>query len=167
MAYPKEATVKTYKNIECWRTWFLEVCDQNHLFGVTEKYIPLINTEGFKPYRIGTLIYLEDAPYFMKTKRHKICGPYQVIESHPQGEYNIVRQERGKIIIYEELSPSKGPWLNNNSVTKTIEGMEYKFKQLASEFNFYPYRFAIKRSKSYEVLTIPHSSYSCELCFND
>jgi len=96
MPYPKEIVVKAYNGIECWRTWFLQECDQYHLFGVTEKYLSMINTSGFKPYQIGTLIYLEDAPYFIKTNQHRICGPYQVIESRPDSNFEIIREENGK-----------------------------------------------------------------------
>lgn len=167
MPYPKEATVKIYNGIDCWRTWFLEECENANLFGVTEKYLPLINTDHFKPYRIGTLIYLEDAPFFKKTKIHRICGPYLVVESNPQGRHKVSRKENGKIIIYKEFHPSKGPWFDRSYVTRIIEGIKFRHQQLASEFEYYPYRFSIKRDKNYTILTVPHSSFKCDLCFQD
>ena len=167
MPYPKEATVKNYNGIECWRTWFLEECEKANLFGVNEKYLPLINTEDCKPYHIGTLIYLEDAPYFKRTKCHRICGPYQIIESTPQDSYKTIREENNKIIIYKDLNPSNGPWFDSNSVTRIIEGIKFKHQQLASEFDYFPYRFSIKKSKNFKVFFISHSSFKCELCFQD
>ena len=165
MPYPKEATVRTYNGIDCWRTWFLTECEQNQLFGTTEKYLNLINTDWFKPYEIDTLIYLEDAPFFHKTNRHRICGPYQIIESNPDRRYKIIRGKKGKIVIYKELYPEKGPWYDKRSATRTIDGLKVRYKQLAREYGFFPFRFSITRAKEYQIVSIPHSTLSCEFCF--
>jgi hypothetical protein len=135
MPYPKEATVKIYNGIDCWRTWFLEECEKANLFGVTEKYLPLINTDNFKPYRIGTLIYLEDAPFFKKTKIHRICGPYQVVESNPQGRHKATRKENAKIIIYKDLHPSTGPWFDKRSVTRITKVSRLFKRQITTAEN--------------------------------
>lgn len=146
MAWSYEASVVTRCGCDYWRTWFLEECESNGLFGLTARHLPLVITDGygFRSYAKGTEIYLEDAPYFKKTKtHHRVCGPYVVVPSMlpPHGE--VTHQKDGEIIIYKEKWPAKGPWMDRSYVRRVVDGEDIKFKQIASEFSFFPYRFSI------------------------
>jgi hypothetical protein len=50
------------------------------LFGLNEKHLPLvtISIPGIQiAYNEGTEIFLEDAPFFKKSKElHRVCDPY-------------------------------------------------------------------------------------------
>lgn len=160
MPYPREATVKKYNGHDCWRTWYYKECEKHLLFGVTSKYLPQI-----RPYEIGTLIFLEDAPYRKYTKKHKIWGPYRVVESTPKGSYKKIPEDSGKIVIYKDNNPSEEPWFHDPSATRTIEDKEYNCPQLAGDFDFYPYRFSLEHAPGFKDYIEPHSSSKCTLCF--
>lgn len=162
MPYPRETTVRKYKNHDCWRTWYYEECEENRLFGVTSKYASQI-----KSYEIGTPIFLEDAPYRKHTDSHKIWGPYRIMESKPKGSFEIIKEDNGKIIIFKDNNPSEGPWFHNPNATRIIEGRECNCPQLAGDygFNYYPYRFTIEHADGYNYYKELHTSTKCALCF--
>jgi len=165
MTWSYEASVVTRGGKDYWRTWFIEECDQHGMFGLTEKHLPLVITDGpgFQSYREGTEIYLEDAPYFKKSKtHHRVCGPYSVIPSMLPLQAEETYKFNGKIIIFKEKVPSSGPWLDR-PVRRIAEGVVMKYKQLSSEFNFFPYRFSIKKTAKYQVQHVRHES-ECWLC---
>jgi len=146
MTWSYEASVVTRGGCDYWRTWFLEECEKYGKFGLTEKHLPLVTTDGhgFHSYDVGTEIYLEDAPYFKKTKiDHRVCGPYSVISSILPAKAEIIHKNHGKIIIYKEKFPSEGPWFDRTYVRRIADGVDMKYKQLASEFGFFPYRFSV------------------------
>ncbi|MCJ7600764.1 MAG: hypothetical protein MUO63_04575 [Desulfobulbaceae bacterium] len=166
MAWSDEASVVSRGGRDYWRTWFLEECEKHGMFGLTEKHLSLATADGqgFQSYREGTEICLEDAPYFRKTKTyHRVCGPYNVIPSILPIQAEAVHKINGKIIIYKEKSPSNGPWLDRSYVRRIVDGVELKYKQLASEFGFFPYRFSIKKASKYKVHLVRHES-ECWLC---
>ena len=75
-----KARVVHHAGHDYWRTWFLEECEAHHLFGINEKHLPLLTNAGFKSYRPGTRVFLDDAPYFRATRtHHRVCGPYEVV----------------------------------------------------------------------------------------
>ncbi len=167
MSWRDEASVVTREGKDYWRTWFLEECEQHQIFGLTKKHLPLVLSDGFgfRSYREGTKIYLDDAPYFNKTKtHHRVCGPYSVVPSTMPINSKIIHKINGKIIIYEEKQPQKGPWLDKSYVRRIAEnGVKLKFKQIASEFGFFPYRFSIMKTEEYKVHFVKHD-VGCWLC---
>jgi hypothetical protein len=167
MPWKNEASVVTQKGKDYWRTWFLDECEESELFGLNEKHLPLVtkNIPGIQvAYKEGTEIYLEDAPYFNKVKtHHRICGPYFIKESKVSTEAKIIHEVNGKVIIYKEIRPSAGPWLDKSYIRRIVDGVELKYKQLAREFSYFPYRFSIKKSPKYKVQHVKHE-YGCWLC---
>ena len=150
--------VNKYNGCDCWRTWFFKECERYQLFGVTAG-----NLSRIKKYKIGTLIYLEDAPYY-KTNKHRICGPYKVVEANPVYAHEIEKEDNGKIIIYKDNNPKKnGPWFDKQNVTRFIKSRKFTYKQEASEHEFFPYRFSIKPHDS-EFTYVQHRSSHCDLC---
>ncbi len=97
----------TYNGKDCWPTWFIDECNSEHLFGVPYNQLYLI-----RHYRIGTVIYLEDKPYYRATnnKEHRICGPYRVVESTPEDPYEVIEVQPRPIVIYKDGNPARGPW---------------------------------------------------------
>lgn len=147
-----------------WRTWFIEECDTNLLFGVNfANYLRLVE----HGYSMGTELYLEDAPLFWKTKAiHRICGPYVIQGAalpHPEcrAKYNDARL--GKIIVYYDTKPELGPWLDDHRAQREIDGTSIRFQKKASEFNFFPYRFRIDKSPNHTIEIKAHSK-QCGWC---
>ena len=153
--------MRTYKGIDCWKTWFIDECQRSHLFGV--RYFNQI-----KQYRIGELIYLEDEPFFSKTtiQKHRICGPYRIVESTPEDPYEIKIEENGKIVIYKDLNASREPWSDNPAVTRFVKDgevtIEVNYSQTAERFDFFPYRFSIESVQDKDNF-VQHTS-QCDLC---
>ena len=142
-----------------WRTWFLEECEENMLFGVPKWPIRQLSNdaEGFKVFSSGTEFYLEDAPYNYRIKsHHRLCGPYIVVPSVLPKDGNIVIENDGKVIMFLEAHPSRGPWLDHSKVKKRIEKVEIIFPQKASKYGFYPYRFSFNRSPQFAIKLISH-----------
>lgn len=166
MPFPSEATVIHHNGHDYWRTWFFEECEKEGLFGITEKHLPLLTAHISQGgYRIGTEILLEDAPYFKASKTHHlVCGPYRIIESTVPDGGTPVHQIDERIIVYKEKFPEKGQWFNRSRLTRTIKGQKVSFPQLASEFNFYPYRFSIQRAQNYQQKLVEHNERECWLC---
>lgn len=164
MSWNTEVSVVSRRGKDYWRTWFIEECEQHQLFGLTQKHIPLI-TSGFAPYKEGTEIYLEDAPYYHRTKKnyHRICGPYIITPSVLPPEAEVIHKPKGKDILYLDAYPSVGPWFDRSYVKRRIEGQDVTFQQMASLFHFFPYRFSIRRSPKYKRKLVKHEG-SCWLC---
>ena len=150
-----------------WRTWFFEECDQAELFGVTESHVGLVTLSGVGvvPYRAGTRLFLEDAPYFKATKaRHRIVGPYEVFSpAQMPTDASRVFPKDGPVIVFKEAHPEQGPWLDRSSVSRTIEGQRVKFSQTAKRFAFFPFRFCIRRSREWRSKMVEHIE-NCWLC---
>jgi hypothetical protein len=85
--------MKIYNGIDCWPTWFIDECNQHNLFGVTSPHLRHV-----EQYTIGTLIYLEDEPYFRETNNHRLCGPYNIVRSFPEGPHEIRISENDNIV---------------------------------------------------------------------
>jgi hypothetical protein len=167
MPWPYEASVINRAGSDYWRTWFFEECESAGLFGINEKHLPLIKASGpgFSAYRVGTEIFLEDAPYFKASKtHHRVCGPYHVVTAKVTAESKTVYVVDEAVIIYQEAHPENGPWLDRSRVTRIIEGIKVSFPHIAKEYGYYPYRFAIKRSKKFKIEHIPHEEGNCWLC---
>jgi len=150
-----------------WRTWFIEECEESHLFGVTQKHLGLIKLSGvgLPAYNIDTRIFLEDAPYFRGSKTsHRICGPYEVysLDKLPSGAEPIYIVDE-KVIVFKAAHPEKGPWLNRSRV-RYIEGIRVKFRQIADQYDYFPYRFAIRRTSKYSIRLLEHEGPDCWLC---
>ncbi|WP_448874116.1 hypothetical protein [Desulfobulbus propionicus] len=166
MAWSNEASVVSRGGVDYWRTWFLEECEEYNLFGLTARHLPLVLADGggFHSYDEGRQLFLEDAPYFKKTKtHHRVCGPYEVVPSSlpPGGE--ITHQQNGKIIIYKEKWPERGPWLDRSYVRRNVDGVDLKYKQVSREFNFFPFRFSIRKTNKYKIHYFRHEA-DCWLC---
>lgn len=165
MPWSDEVSVVHHEHHDYWRTWFIDECETNELFGIGEKHRPLIEASpSLGGYVVGTEIFLEDAPYFKHTRtRHRVCGPYRVAPAKlPEGAVCSYRSG-GEIILYKESRPECGPWLDSSYVRRTIDGVKIVFKQIASQFGFYPYRFRIVRSPLYRIRFVRHEQ-DCWLC---
>ena len=162
-------SVNTFRKLglDCWRTWFIEECEQYCLFGSTQRHLPLMTKYGdggVIPYTVGTRIALEDAPFFHDNrKQHRVLGPYEVIPygSLQEGDEQVFPVE-GPPIIVRVLHPENGPWKDRNHRRK-IEGKDIRFRQLASQFDYFPYRYRIKRARDWKIHRHNHDD-ECELC---
>ncbi len=159
--------VTLFRGRDCWRTWFFEECEASGLFGVNEKYCAFVRgAKGGDPYKIRTVVYLEDAPVFPAADRrfHRVCGPYEVVSvpSLPDDAV-VVHEYKGVSILYLEAHPERGPWGNGTKHRVGVCGLNLKHRQTAREFNFYPFCFCIKRSPRWQELVVTHST-SCMLC---
>lgn len=147
---------------EIWGTWFIEECERECLFGVNEPFLDLLSTYG-----LGSEFYMEDTPYFWKRRNaHRICGPYVVQEAVVPSEDCVVNHIDRKAhvpIVYHDRHPWKGPWLDKSNVTRVINGERITFNQLASRFNYFPFRFRMVRSSSWEQKYPPHAE-RCRWC---
>src|SRR3546814_738099 len=161
-------SVNVHKGRDYWRTWFFEECERAQLFGLTDRHLSLVTKhgEGVVPYRAGTLVHIEDAPYFKASKtHHRVAGPYEVFSRSTAPEATIREfPKEGPILVWLDLHPARGPWLDKSSVTRTIDGLKVRFSQQASRFHFFPYRFAIRHAKGWKVEHIPHTERDCWLC---
>jgi hypothetical protein len=169
MPWPYEASVIHHAGRDYWRTWFLEECESAGLFGINEKHLPLLTASGpgFSAYHVGTEIFLEDAPYFKATQSdHRVCGPYNVVAAQLTPGAKPVYTVGDKVIVYKELHPELGPWLDRSRVTRLIDGITVSFPHIAGEFGYYPYRFAIKRSSKFRTALVLHDESDCWLCVN-
>jgi len=159
-------SVNLFEGKDCWRTWFLPECEEWQLFGATEKHLPLIAEpcDGFVPYRSGTKVLLEDAPYYQSVKDyHRVCGPYEVfaLSRLPEGAEQTF-PKMGEVIVYEEAHPEKGPWIDR-SVKRRIDGVDVRYRQMAAKFGFFPFRFAIRRATEWKARHVKHLK-DCSLC---
>ena len=161
------AEVKQFRGRDCWRTWFFDECEQSRLFGVNQKHLGLLRVagHGVMPYRVGTRVYLEDAPVFPASQKqfHRVCGPYEVqaLGNLPEGA-TIVHSYDGKSIVYLDPHPERGPWGNGTRVRRNVCGLDLKFRQTAKEFNYYPYRFSFRPAADWAEIVVLHRA-GCEL----
>jgi len=122
--------------------------------------------QGIEPYHPGTRIYLEDAPWFPHSncQVHRVCGPY-VVEATAllPSDCEPVYYFHGKVIIYRDNRPSRGPWHNKARVRRTVDGQELEFRQMAGRFDYFPYRFRIVRSPHWKAEFVLHI-LPCWLC---
>ena len=154
-------SVSQYDKKDCWRTWFLEECEEAGLYGITTEQLKYIKAV---PYRPGTMIYLEDVPYFQEKKiHHRVFGPYRVVATtHLPKDGKSVHAHDNQVVVYKEYRPESGPWLNRTRV-RVIEGDTIHVKQTASQHEYFPLRFRIKPLKHYKVQLITHE-VNCTLC---
>ncbi len=168
MPFGAGPSVNQYRGCDCWRTWFIEECESAQLFGVTKRHLGLITLEGvgIESYRVGTRVYLEDAPFFRGSRtHHRVCGPYEVfsLPALPDGGKSI-HIIKDKIIVFEVAHPARGPWLNRKNVIRNIEDIKVKFNQIANRFDYFPYRFAIRRASKFHIQRIAHTEKACTFC---
>ena len=159
-------SVNTLDGMDCWRTWFFEECEEAKIFGMTKRHLPLITKYGYGvvPYTVSTKVLLEDAPYFNATKtHHRVCGPYEVYAfSELPDDAKPIFPKEGPILVYEDAHPDRGPWLDGSKKRK-IDGIEVRFRQMASKFKFFPFRFGILRAKGWKTRLVRHVE-DCRLC---
>ena len=154
-------SVFQYDKKDCWRTWYLEECEKTGLYGITAEQLKYIKAV---PYQPGTMIYLEDAPYFLEHKiHHRICGPYGVVATTQMPrDGKSVHTYGDEIIVFKEHRPESGPWLNRIR-DRVVEGESIRVKQTAGSNEYYPLRFRIKPLSHYKVRLISHE-VNCTLC---
>jgi hypothetical protein len=154
-------SVFQYDKKDCWRTWFLEECEKAGMVGITTEQLKYIQAV---PYQPGTMVYLEDAPYFLEHKiHHRICGPYQVVATTQMPrDGKSVHVHDNKIVVFKADRPESGPWLNRIR-DRVIEGDSFHIKQTASSYDYFPLRFRIKPLNHYKVRLITHE-LNCTLC---
>jgi hypothetical protein len=168
MPFGSGPSVVHQNGCDYWRTWFLEECESSGLFGLTHRHLGLVtlSAPGIESYRIGTKLYLEDAPFFRGSRtHHRVCGPYEVYSLEnllPDAEPAHIIND--KVIVFKQNHPERGPWLNDNSVTRTIDGIRIRFRKIADDYNYFPYRFAIRRSNNFKIRLAPHEETDCWLC---
>ena len=177
MPWTKDPSVVHRGGHDYWRTWFVEECEQARLFGVTGKHLGLLGVvskrpgrstvlkKGVLPYGPGTVMYVEDAPWFPHTGRqiHRVCGPYKVEPSAglPSGATPI-HAIGGAAIVYEDTRPARGPW-HDGSRQRVVDGDRLRFRQIASEYDYFPFRFRIVPTDDWHVDYVPHRG-NCWLC---
>jgi len=148
------------KDKDIWRTWYIEECERESLFGLNQPFLGFLYT-----YRVGTEFYLEDARYFWWKDRtiHRICGPY-IVKATALPHKNCTYSHRR--IVYHDYSATKGPWLDHEKIWSTINGERIQYSQYASWSNYFPYRFGMQRSPCWSDKYPPHTS-RCPWCLYD
>jgi len=92
-----------------------------------------------------------------------MCDPYEVTSAEPlPNGAVVVHYAAGVPIVYRELRPENGPWLNGTKRRTAVCGLNLKHPQTARQFNFYPFRFRIRRSARWQEIIASHST-TCEL----
>src|SRR5262245_45311597 len=128
------AEVTQFRGQDCWRTWFFDECEKSGLFGINSKHLGLLRLagRGVHPYRVGTSVYLEDAPVLPASQNrfHRVCGPYEVqaLAGLPAGA-QIVHAHGGMPIVYQDPAPESGPWGNGTIIRKSVCGLDLKYRQ--------------------------------------
>ena len=153
MPYPKTPSIYSYRGRDCWRTWFIEECEESGLFGVASGNLKRITSRSFGE---GTEFYFEDVPYsrFVDPSQRRICGPYVVVPSAEALDREVERRDGDKVIVFRSLSPASGPWLNGTK-KRVIDGKSISHPQMAGNFDFFPYRFSFVKGSNFSVLLIP------------
>jgi len=170
MPYGSGPSVVHRNGCDYWRTWFFEECEENQLFGITEKHLGLVKLRGvgITPYHVGTRIFLDDAPYFSRGTKthHRICGPYEIVamNNNLPADAKPEHTVGNEVIIYKEAHPEKAPWLNRNNVVRDIDGIKVKFNQIAKKYHFFPFRFGIIRAHNFKIELVEHNLHGCWLC---
>ncbi len=145
-----------------WRTWFIEECERSNLFG----------NEGdhpwFSGYSVGTRIYLIDEPYYRATRNHRICGPYEIIAMNDRlpNDAKVIHKKGNDIIVFKEAHPEKGPWEHRRH-ERIIATKNYPFDQKAKDYNYFPYRFGIRRALDFKKpceIVRHQNNVNCWLC---
>jgi hypothetical protein len=169
MPWSRDPSVIHRQGHDYWRTWFLDECEQARLFGLNQKHLGLVRLPGksIVPYQAGTRLYLEDAPWFPHTGEltHRVCGPYEVEPTSPLPQGAVpVHRAGDAIIVYKEAHPERGPW-RDGSRLRRVDGQALRYRQLASEYNFFPFRFRIVPASDWRAEQVPHpASGHCWLC---
>src|SRR5438552_2764060 len=111
MPSPDRLEVVQHRSRDCWRTWYMDECENAKLFGVAEKHSTRLKK---LEYRQGIEIFLEDAPFSRQVgSHHRVCGPYSLlVPTVPAGAINEIT-ETGVCIIYREKHPERGPWFDS------------------------------------------------------
>jgi hypothetical protein len=151
-----------------WRTWFLDECEAASLLGVTAEQLPLITKSGAgrSPYRPGTELFLEDAPWFPHSggKTHRISGPYVVKATDTLPDHaELIHEVDGQIVVYRDFQPERGPWHNRSMAQRLVDGEIVVARQIAGQFDHFPYRTRIVRTPRWHIELIRHSD-NCWLC---
>jgi hypothetical protein len=102
--------------------------------------------------------------FLFPSLHQRICGPYEVfsLSTIPHGAVPI-HLDGKKVIVFREAHPECGLWFDRSSVERTIDGCPVKFRQIASEYDFFPFRFAIHRYRDFNVQYVLHVE-PCWLC---
>lgn len=126
----------TFSGRECFRTWYIEEVAHEQLFGVDSR-----NLHRAQGLSIGNLIYFEDAPYHWRVdrSRHRLVGPFEVTSG-----------------VFTEANPQNGPWLERSQVQRRVGGRTVTFAQQAAAFQFFPYRFSIRRHETCSEVLVNH-----------
>jgi hypothetical protein len=111
-------------------------------------------------YRVGTLIFLDDAPWYSLGGRthHRFCGPYEVVATDdklPQDAEPIYRDDDNRIIVFKEAHPKNRP-CQDGIVPRNINGTNVEVNQTASRYQSFPYRFGIRHAPNFEDKCIEH-----------
>ena len=131
--------VPPHESYACWRTWFLEECEQTGLFGIPERDPQL---RWLRNCVVGTRFYLEDAPYHFRgdSGRHRLCGPFEVLESTLPSECEAEVTAMGRLVALKQRHPDRGPWKNAQHRQRFIENRNVTFCQDAEKFGWFPIR---------------------------
>lgn len=154
-------TVISHQGSEYYRTWFLEECLENGIYGITESHIISVKDS----IRNKIPFYLEDVPYFRATHRteHLVYGPLKIVPSIIPAAGTSVFEFEGRTFIYKAHRPQDGPWLDRRVTRKWDGGLRYQVNQKASDYGFYPFRFSFKPETGCGYRKIKHESH-CFLC---
>lgn len=155
--YPTHSVVP-FGGCDYWGTWFIEECEREGLFGATARHLVTLER-----YTIGTKIFLEDSPYFHQSRtKHRICGPYEVVQAEPLPDGCVpVLADSGATVVFRDQHPENGPWANHSRVQRVANGVNLRYRQMASSFGFFPFRFRIRRLPNRHPRLEPHSSVDC------
>ena len=154
-------TVGRFRGLDCWRTWFLEECEAAALFGMAERH-----RLWFKYYcREGTRLYFEDAPYFrLPGATHRIFGPFEVVVANTPDDAEPEIRVCGVTVVYREAHPQRGPWRDRRGVLGIWGRQRLTYDQNASEYDYFPFRFGIRRAASCGESLVAHGPACRTFC---
>ena len=159
---PSGDQVKVGRHLErdCWCTWFLRECNDAKLFGAVDKFLRLLRWD----YKIGSQLFLEDAPYFDAVgSHHRLSGPYEVVEPTVPEDATVMHVAAGRVVAYRDPHPERGPWFDG--FTTRVEDapasswrskIDLRYQQHAGDYEYFPLRFAISPIKGSKVSLVPH-----------
>jgi hypothetical protein len=152
-----------FKGYYCWRTWYIEECEEHGLFGMSQRHLWWLKLTC----RRGLHFYLEDAPYHRHVHPglHRLCGPYEVITAPrtltDEGICEV--SDSGVAIVFRLANPESGPWRDGNR-RRRWEDKEVVHQQDASKYDYFPFRFAIRRANGFQPELVGHGPECASFC---
>jgi hypothetical protein len=144
-----------FNGVDCRTTWFIEEVDQASLFGVDSNLLPWLESYV----RVGLRIYFDDVPYRVRfnPQMHRLLGPYEVIPTSGIDSQRTVVSDGGQAVVYHEPAAQDGPWFNRSAI-RHFDGVSTAISQDAAQYNYFPYRFAVRRADGFGEQFVAHTA---------